>query len=139
MSVVRTCNVDQIDISPLDELPPICFHRLVAPILGKPYYTLRISRTDRLQHRLIGHIKKTRRLKERVRVRAPHESVSNQADIEILPCHSRSHFSSLSPSREHLVQRSAFQEHPAMCLARSSSRSGTCSHPNRCAGRRESG
>jgi hypothetical protein len=54
---------------------------LIAPIFGEALYPFGAAGTDCFEHRLVGDVEEARGLQEGVGVSAPHEPVSNQADI----------------------------------------------------------
>ncbi len=87
MGIVGAGDIDQVDIVPLHQDAPICFHGLIAPVFGESFHALRIARANRLEHRLVRYVEKAGRLQERVGVSAPHEAVSNQANIQFCPRH----------------------------------------------------
>ena len=84
MRVVRARDVDQVDVLPLDELPPVALDSFVSPIAREALRPVRIPRADRLEHRPERQVEEARRLMERIGVRAPHEAVTDETDVQIL-------------------------------------------------------
>ena len=88
VSVVGAGDVDEVDVLALDQDTPVRLDGLVAPVLSKTFCAFCIAGTDCLEYRLIRHIEKARGLKKRIGVRAAHEAVSDEANVQSLPCHS---------------------------------------------------
>ena len=89
MRVVGARDVDEVDVLPLDQLAPVGFDRLVAPVGRERLGAVGVARAERLEYRLERKVEIAWRLQKRVRVRAPHEAVAYKADVEGLhhaPC-----------------------------------------------------
>src|SRR5262249_54346487 len=84
--VVRARDVDDVDVLPGDQVAPVGGVRLVSPVLGEFLHALFVPRRDRLQHRLARQVEEPRRLQERIRMRASHEPVADQTDIQGFHC-----------------------------------------------------
>ena len=87
MGVVRTGDIDQVNVLALDQPPPVGFHRLVAPVARERLEAVLVACRDGLEYRLDGEIEVARRLKKRVRMRTAHEAVADESDIELLLRH----------------------------------------------------
>src|SRR5262249_45291978 len=84
MCIVRTGNIDQLDIFALDELSLIGLNRLVSPVFGEGLHTVRIAGAHRFQYWIECQVEEAGCRPEGVRMSAAHETVADQTDIELL-------------------------------------------------------
>ena len=91
MGVIRTGDIDEVDIGSGDERAPVGLGRFPSPILGKSAELGLFSRTNGLQHRLMGEVEELIDLSVGVGVRSAHEAVSDHADVEFLQAQGASH------------------------------------------------
>ena len=82
VSVIRAGDINEVNIFTRNQSAPVGLYRLIAPVLSKSLYAVRVARTDCFQHRTVGQIEKTGGLQERIRMGAPHESVADDPDIQ---------------------------------------------------------
>jgi hypothetical protein len=81
--IVRARDVDDVDVPPRDEIAPVRVIRLVAPVRRERLHALFFPRGDRFQRGFPRQIEKPWRLKERIRVRPPHEAVPYETDVQM--------------------------------------------------------
>ena len=82
--VVGAGDVDQVDIFAGDQLAPICFGGLVTPFAGKGFELGLVTAADRFQYWFVLQVEKIVDLAKRVGVRAAHEAITDESDIEFL-------------------------------------------------------
>lgn len=92
VEVIRGADVDGIDILAGDELSPVGFDRLVAPLVGEGLGFFGIACADGLEDRLVFEIEKVVDFGVAIGVSAAHESVANHADAKRFLCHVEGHF-----------------------------------------------
>ena len=82
MRVVRRADVDQVDVFTCDELAPVVFDRLIAPLVGESFRLIRAASADRLEHGPIFQIKEIVDFAIGVGMRPAHEAVTDHADVQ---------------------------------------------------------
>src|SRR5262249_17034919 len=87
MGVVWTLDVNDIDVFPLNQFSPVRFDRCVTPLVGECLHTLEIASADSLKDRNVRHVEEATHLQKCVGMRAAHEAVSDETDVEIAFCH----------------------------------------------------
>ena len=89
VQVVRSADVDHVDVRPLDQLPPVGLGRLVAPLVGELLDLGGVAGARGLQHDLVFRREELADLLVGVRVGAAHEAVADHADAKLLLGHGR--------------------------------------------------
>src|SRR5262245_57131269 len=87
MGVVGTRDVNDIDVFPLNQLSPVRFDRCVTPLVVECLHTLGTASADSLKDRNVRHVEEATHLQKCVGMRAAHEAVSDETDVEIAFCH----------------------------------------------------
>ena len=81
--VVGRADVDGVDVLAGNELTPVGFNGARVAVGGELTDLGFVTTTHRLQHRLAASLEEVRNLTDRIRVRAAHESVADQADAQL--------------------------------------------------------
>src|SRR5882724_6049654 len=80
--VIGARDIDQIDVFSRQQLAPVSFMRLITPFAGESFYLGFLATADGLQNRLVFEVEEIANLAESVRVRAAHEAVADESDVE---------------------------------------------------------
>ena len=90
VGVVGRRDVDKVDVRPLDQPAPVGLVGLVAPLLREGRDLGGVARANRLQDGTKGKVEELADLAKGVRMRAAHEAVADDADVEnLLRAHGR--------------------------------------------------
>ena len=79
MDIIRSGDVDHVDVIPGDEFAPIRFYGFVTPFFCEGLGVFLVTGADRFKDRLLFEVEKVFDLREGVGVRAAHEAVSYES------------------------------------------------------------
>ena len=83
MRIVRSANIDGVDILAFDQFPPVGFGRFVLPLIGKRLHLLFVTATDRLENRPVLELgKEIVDALVAVAMGSAHEPITDQSDVD---------------------------------------------------------
>ena len=82
MGIVRSADIDRVDIVAFHQLTPVGFVRGIAPLFSERFDFFLVTTTDSLADRNVFSIEKVFELRVGVGVSATHEAVADESDAD---------------------------------------------------------